>query len=79
MIAPELVDNVLTLGVLAGRLRRLKKLAEIVNHDDLAGTLQGILDELEWPLETDSTVADPELLQSLRHRVAKTSSQRLQT
>ncbi len=72
-MVPEIVDSVLTLGILAGRLRRLKKLAEIVNRDDLAGTLQGVLDELEWPLETDSTVADPELPKSLRNRFPKSS------
>lgn len=65
---PEVVDSGLTLGVLAGRLRRLKKLAEIVNRDDLAGTLQGVLDELEWSLE-DATIVDPELLKSLRNRI----------
>lgn len=73
-IVPELVCNVLTIGILAGRVRRLKKLAEIVDRDDLAKTLQGILEELKWSEETDLTEVDPELLKDLRNRFAKTSS-----
>ncbi len=56
---PGLGGSGMTLGVLTGRLRRLKKLAEIVNRDDLARTLRDVLDELEWPSETASTEANP--------------------
>ncbi len=73
-IVPELVYNVLTIGILAGRVRRLKKLAEIVDRDDLAKTLQGTLEKLKWSAETDLTEVDPELLKDLRNRFAKTSS-----
>lgn len=74
MIMPKLVYSVLTTGILAGRLRRLKKLAEIVGRDDLAKTLQGTLEELKWSAETDLTEVDPELLKNLRNRFAKPSS-----
>lgn len=73
-IVPELVYNVLTIGILAGRVRRLKKLAEIVDRDDLAKTLQGTLEKLKWSAETDLTEVDPELLKDLRNRFAKISS-----
>lgn len=73
-IVPEPVYNVLTVGILAGRVRRLKKLAEIVGRDDLAKTLQGTLEKLKWSAETDLTEVDPELLKDLRNRFAKTPS-----
>ncbi len=68
-----IVDSAVTAGILAARLRRLIKLAEIVRRDDLAGTLQGVLEELKQPLDTDTTELAPELLESLRRRVAKAS------
>lgn len=71
---PVLGSSGMTLGVLTGRLRRLKKLAEIVNKDDLAKTLQGMLDELGWPSEADSTEVDLELLMNLQNRFKRTSS-----
>lgn len=70
MFVPVRRDSGITLGVLTGRLRRFKKLAEIVHRDDLVKTLQGMLDELEWPSETDSTEVDSKLLKSLRSRFA---------
>ncbi len=60
-----LVNGILTFGILAGRIRRLKWLAEIVNKDDLVD-LQGILDGLEWSSGTDSTEVEPELLKNYR-------------
>ncbi len=71
---PELADSVVTLGTLVGRLRRLKKLAEIVHRDDLAKTLQGVLEELECSSETDPTEVDLELLKRLQNRFIKTSN-----
>ncbi len=71
---PKPVHNVLPFGILAGRVRRLKKLAEIVHRDDLVKKLQGVLDELEELSATVSTEVDPELLVNLRNRFAKTPS-----
>lgn len=71
---PELVYSALTIGILAGRVRRLKQLAEIVDRDDLAKTLQGTLEKLKWSAETDLTEVDPVLLKNLRNHFAKSSS-----
>lgn len=74
---PVLGGSGMSLSVLTGRLCRLKKLAEIVNRDDLAKTLRDVLDELEWSLETDSTETGPEQLRKLQNRFKKTSSRDL--
>ena len=61
----------MTLDTLVSRLQRLKRLAEIVNADDYARTLEGVLGELEesGPTLESSTDVDPALLSSLRRRL----------
>lgn len=62
-------NQVMTLGIVAGRLYKLKKLAELVGRDELAGRLNELLDELGQPSDADLTKVDADLMNRLWDRL----------
>jgi len=61
--------DTMPLGTLRGRLQRLKNLADVVDAEGYAVTLQDVLGELETLSSSGVTQAEPALLNSLRHRL----------
>ena len=57
------------LSALRGRLQRLKNLADVVDADGYAVTLQDMLRELEALSKDGETQIEPALLTKLRHRL----------